>query len=143
MYRKVDIPPPKTNIEELLKELKTERVKISTLDPLGQKVFSHVQSLNVIQSIVFDTAYNTNENLLICAPTGAGKTNIALLAITKCLQNRCVGTVLQDKQFKVCIHLRRGFSEFGKVFRKQIKFLWVELRFFEFFRLIQYFLVSG
>lgn len=123
MYRKVDIPPPKTNIEELLKELKTERVKISTLDPLGQKVFSHVQSLNVIQSIVFDTAYNTNENLLICAPTGAGKTNIALLAITKCLQNRCVGTVLQDKQFKVCIHLRRGFSEFGKIFRKHIKFL--------------------
>ena len=37
--------------------------------------------LNRIQSIVFDMAYNTNENLLVAAPTGAGKTNIALLTI--------------------------------------------------------------
>jgi len=29
---------------------------------------------------VFDTAYNSSENMLVCAPTGAGKTNIAMLA---------------------------------------------------------------
>lgn len=37
--------------------------------------------LNVIQSKVFHHAYNSTENMLVCAPTGAGKTNIATLTI--------------------------------------------------------------
>ena len=40
-----------------------------------------MKSLNVIQSRLYESAFNSNENLLVCAPTGAGKTNIALLAI--------------------------------------------------------------
>ena len=36
---------------------------------------------------MFDTAYNSNENLLVSAPTGAGKTNIALLTITHEIRN--------------------------------------------------------
>jgi hypothetical protein len=35
---------------------------------------SAMTHLNRIQSKVFNTAFNTNENMLICAPTGAGKT---------------------------------------------------------------------
>jgi len=31
--------------------------------------------------LVCDAAINNSDNLLICAPTGAGKTNIALLAM--------------------------------------------------------------
>lgn len=31
--------------------------------------------------MVFETAYNSFENMLVCAPTGAGKTNIATLTI--------------------------------------------------------------
>ncbi len=31
-----------------------------------------MKNLNRIQSIVCDTAYRTNENMLVCAPTGAG-----------------------------------------------------------------------
>lgn len=45
--------------------------------------FQGMKRLNRIQSIVFDAAYNTNENLLISAPTGAGKTNIAMLTILR------------------------------------------------------------
>ena len=30
---------------------------------------------------MFQHAYNANENMLVCAPTGAGKTNIATLTI--------------------------------------------------------------
>ena len=36
---------------------------------------------NQIQSKVLQTALYTDENLLICAPTSSGKTNIALLTI--------------------------------------------------------------
>ena len=37
--------------------------------------------LNEIQSIVFDQAYSGIDNMLVCAPTGAGKTNIATLTM--------------------------------------------------------------
>ncbi|MFN9905728.1 MAG: DEAD/DEAH box helicase [bacterium] len=34
-----------------------------------------------MQSEVYKSAFKNDENLLVCAPTGAGKTNIALLAM--------------------------------------------------------------
>jgi replicative superfamily II helicase len=34
-----------------------------------------------VRSRIYDAAYNSNENLLVCAPTGAGKTNIAMMAV--------------------------------------------------------------
>jgi replicative superfamily II helicase len=37
--------------------------------------------LNRIQSKVFPAAYHSAENILVCAPTGAGKTNIAMLCM--------------------------------------------------------------
>ena len=48
--------------------------------------------LNRIQSIVYESAYKTNENLLICAPTGAGKTNIAMLTILRELKQHISGS---------------------------------------------------
>ena len=45
-------------------------VPISSLDPIGQRAFSNCKTLNRIQTVVFETAYRTNENMLICAPTG-------------------------------------------------------------------------
>ncbi len=69
---------------------------------IAQLVFKGMKRLNRIQSIVFETAYNTNENLLICAPTGAGKTNIAMLAILhEIRQHLQPGGVIRKDQFKV------------------------------------------
>ena len=68
---------------------------------LGQTAFSGIESLNRIQSIVFDSAYHTNENLLICAPTGAGKTNVAMLAIIHQIKLHIDNGVLQSNQFKI------------------------------------------
>lgn len=42
---------------------------------------------NRIQSKVFPQAYRSDESLLVCAPTGAGKTNIAILTILRVLDN--------------------------------------------------------
>lgn len=45
--------------------------------------FTH---LNPIQTRVCSTALDTDDNFIVCAPTGAGKTNIALLAILRTIE---------------------------------------------------------
>ena len=68
---------------------------------LGQVAFAGIKRLNLIQSVVFDAAYTSNENLLICAPTGAGKTNIAMLAIVHELKRHFNQGVIKTDEFKV------------------------------------------
>lgn len=51
------------------------------------------------QSAVFPSAYRSSENLLICAPTGAGKTNVAMLAVLHEISQHFVHGILQ-----VCRH---------------------------------------
>lgn len=59
------------------------------------------KTLNRIQSIVFDVAYYTSENLLISAPTGAGKTNIAMLTVLREIKNNIEYGVIKKENFKV------------------------------------------
>lgn len=63
--------------------------------------FSGFEKLNQIQSIVFEQAYNTLENLLICAPTGAGKTNIAMLSVLKTIRDHCNQQGIMKDAFKI------------------------------------------
>ena len=56
-------------------------VEITDMDGLCKRTFKGYKSLNRMQSLVFPVAYKTSENMLICAPTGAGKTDAAMLAI--------------------------------------------------------------
>ena len=60
-------------------------VAISSLPIWAQPAFSLVgyKSLNRIQSRLAEFAINCDDNLLLCAPTGAGKTNVALLCILR------------------------------------------------------------
>lgn len=58
-----------------------ELVKISDMPDWAQPAFKGMKSLNRVQSKVYETALFTSENLLLCAPTGAGKTNVAMLTI--------------------------------------------------------------
>lgn len=81
-----------------------EPVRISKLDEVARLAFKGVKTLNRIQSIVFDAAYNTSENLLISAPTGAGKTNIAMLAVLREIRRNMEGGVIQKDKFKVQIY---------------------------------------
>ncbi|KAJ2656903.1 activating signal cointegrator 1 complex subunit 3 [Coemansia sp. RSA 1200] len=64
-------------------------VRIETMDPLCGYTFRKYSSLNRIQSIIFPTAYGTNENILLSAPTGAGKTDVALLTILRTISQYC------------------------------------------------------
>ncbi|XP_028326089.1 activating signal cointegrator 1 complex subunit 3 isoform X2 [Gouania willdenowi] len=98
MYEEVEIPPN----EPMPIGLEEKPVYISELDEIGQLVFKGMKRLNRIQSIVFETAYNTNENLLICAPTGAGKTNIAMLTVLhEIRQHLQPGGVIKKDEFKI------------------------------------------
>ncbi|XP_067120382.1 activating signal cointegrator 1 complex subunit 3 isoform X2 [Centruroides vittatus] len=96
-YQEVIIPvsdPPPADIGSTL-------ISVETLDEVGQLGFKGMKTLNRIQSVVFNTAYNTNENLLICAPTGAGKTNIAMLTVLHELKQHMENRVLKHNNFKI------------------------------------------
>ncbi|KAJ5410912.1 uncharacterized protein N7487_005271 [Penicillium crustosum] len=56
-------------------------VEIAEMDGLCRGTFKGYKSLNRMQSLLYDVAYKTSENMLICAPTGAGKTDAAMLTV--------------------------------------------------------------
>uniref|UniRef100_A0AC35TM19 Helicase ATP-binding domain-containing protein n=1 Tax=Rhabditophanes sp. KR3021 TaxID=114890 RepID=A0AC35TM19_9BILA len=78
-YDQVLIPAPPQ--QQLNKGEKL--VKVEALPSWSQKAFEGFTALNRIQSRVKDKALLCDEPLLICAPTGAGKTNIALMCILR------------------------------------------------------------
>jgi antiviral helicase SLH1 len=51
-------------------------VKITELDGLCRNTFRGYKALNRMQSLVYPVAYKTNENMLICAPTGAVRSQL-------------------------------------------------------------------
>nr|CAH7746700.1 unnamed protein product [Callosobruchus chinensis] len=63
-----------------------ENEKLVAVDQLPryvQPVFDGFKTLNRIQSRLCKAALESDENLLLCAPTGAGKTNVALLCMMR------------------------------------------------------------
>ena len=104
-YEEYSIPILSSSEEtqNFLKQFK--RLVISECDEFIQNGFKGFESLNLIQSTVFPTAYlQNNQNMLICAPTGAGKTNIAMLSILNILKAHSIdGTPagVQNDNFKI------------------------------------------
>ncbi|KAK3589739.1 hypothetical protein CHS0354_021060 [Potamilus streckersoni] len=58
-------------------------VPVDRLPKYAQPAFEGFKSLNRIQSRLFKAAMESDQNLLLCAPTGAGKTNVALLCMLR------------------------------------------------------------
>ncbi|XP_077119026.1 U5 small nuclear ribonucleoprotein 200 kDa helicase [Ranitomeya variabilis] len=56
---------------------------VEKLPKYAQAGFDGFKTLNRIQSKLFKAALETDENLLLCAPTGAGKTNVALMCMLR------------------------------------------------------------
>ena len=80
-YEEVTIPaPPKPHQLH-------QQVRLLDMPEWVRPAFSLIKELNPIQSAVYSSALSSDQNLLICAPTGAGKTNIALLAILRVISN--------------------------------------------------------
>ncbi|XP_065217022.1 U5 small nuclear ribonucleoprotein 200 kDa helicase [Planococcus citri] len=78
-YEEVHVPALKPKAFEANEKL----VQIEKLPPYVQPAFSDFKTLNRIQSQLHKSALESDENLLLCAPTGAGKTNVALLCMMR------------------------------------------------------------
>ena len=80
-YEEVVVPP-----SSAMPMRADERIiDVREMDPICQGAFRKYERLNRLQSAVYPQAYGTNENLLVCAPTGAGKTDVAMLAVLQCI----------------------------------------------------------
>lgn len=82
-YEEIHIPAPAKPDDN------TELVSISSLPEWAQVAFpsAETSTLNRIQSKVYPTAFLDDANILLCAPTGAGKTNVAMLTILRTLED--------------------------------------------------------
>jgi pre-mRNA-splicing helicase BRR2 len=60
-------------------------VPIADLPEWTRDAFKGMKMLNRVQSKMADVALRSSENVLLCAPTGAGKTNVAMLSILNIL----------------------------------------------------------
>lgn len=101
-YEEVIVPaqraPPMERSEKL--------VAIQDLPKWSHAGFPGTQHLNRVQSKVFQKAFYSPENMLLCAPTGAGKTNVAVLCMLHEIGLHLVDTsdgslMLKDKDFKI------------------------------------------
>ncbi|KAI8847431.1 Sec63 Brl domain-containing protein [Chytridium lagenaria] len=89
------------DFEEITIPIAKKPVTISNLPEWAQKAFKNYKSLNRVQSIVFPIAFETNENMLVCAPTGAGKTDVAMLTVLRTLSQFMQNGVIQKNDFKI------------------------------------------
>ncbi|KAJ1562820.1 DEIH-box ATPase, partial [Cladochytrium tenue] len=58
-------------------------ISIASLPKWMRPAFQNADQLNQIQSKVYPVAFKQDVNMLLCAPTGAGKTNVAMLTILR------------------------------------------------------------
>ncbi|KAJ9632227.1 putative steryl acetyl hydrolase mug81 [Taxawa tesnikishii (nom. ined.)] len=81
-------------------------VEISELDGLCRGTFKGYKALNRMQSLVYPVAYKTSENMLICAPTGAGKTDAAMLTILNTIAKNIVPNPIENPEARdFAVHL--------------------------------------
>ncbi|PVU85401.1 hypothetical protein BB560_007031 [Smittium megazygosporum] len=95
-YREVSIPGSRPN-----RKFQVDPVKVKDMDYLCKNTFVDYKQLNPVQSIVYPTVYKSNENVLVCAPTGAGKTEIGMLAILKVISSYLTTTEGDETSFKI------------------------------------------
>ncbi|PMD25163.1 Sec63-domain-containing protein [Hyaloscypha hepaticicola] len=77
-YEEIHVPPPKKRNEPSDRD-----IPITEMPEWARVPFSSASKLNKIQSKCFPQAFNDDGNMLICAPTGSGKTNVGMLTILR------------------------------------------------------------
>jgi len=96
-YEEVHVPAIATAVAPPTEK----KVFIEELPEWAQAAFEGYTALNRIQSRIFTTAFTSNENMLVCAPTGAGKTNIAMISILREVSQNMIGNTINRNEFKI------------------------------------------
>ncbi|KAF2716323.1 Sec63-domain-containing protein [Polychaeton citri CBS 116435] len=78
-YEEIHVPAPKAKRDANEPPLKPT----SELPAWAQTGFGSSKSLNRIQTRCYPSAFEDDGNMLICAPTGSGKTNVAMLTMLR------------------------------------------------------------
>ncbi|GAB7354044.1 hypothetical protein MBLNU459_g4625t1 [Dothideomycetes sp. NU459] len=78
-YDEIHVPAPKRKREDF----DTPNLPTTELPEWARIGFGSSKELNRIQTRCFPTAFKDDGNMLICAPTGSGKTNVAMLAMLR------------------------------------------------------------
>ena len=97
-YEEIHVPAPKPR-----KDPGERNIPTSELPDWARVGFGSATSLNRIQSKCYPTAFNDDGNMLICAPTGSGKTNVAMLTMLREIgknRNPETGEIMLD-DFKI------------------------------------------
>ena len=97
-YEEIHVPAPKPRRDPNERNLPT-----SELPDWARQGFGSAKELNRIQTRCFPTAFQDDGNMLICAPTGSGKTNVAMLTMLREIgknRNPETGEIMLD-DFKI------------------------------------------
>ncbi|KAL1967159.1 hypothetical protein VTN77DRAFT_3450 [Rasamsonia byssochlamydoides] len=97
-YEEIHVPAPKPKRDPGEKNLPT-----TELPEWARVGFGSSKELNRIQTKCFPVAFHEDGNMLVCAPTGSGKTNVAMLAILREIgknRNPETGEIMLD-DFKI------------------------------------------
>ncbi|MCJ1252671.1 DEIH-box ATPase [Lignoscripta atroalba] len=78
-YEEIHVPAPKPRKDAS----ERSNMPASELPDWARPGFGSSKNLNRIQTKCYPTAFEGDGNMLICAPTGSGKTNVAMLAMLR------------------------------------------------------------
>eukprot|EP01059_Diplonema_ambulator_P004905 TRINITY_DN14625_c0_g1_i3.p1 TRINITY_DN14625_c0_g1~~TRINITY_DN14625_c0_g1_i3.p1 ORF type:complete len:1254 (+),score=521.60 TRINITY_DN14625_c0_g1_i3:182-3943(+) len=124
-FRALILPEKSYSHTELL-DLKP--LSITALgDPTYQALYPNIKTLNPIQTQVFNAVYRSNDNVLVCAPVGSGKTMIAEMAFlamfTEAQGQRVRGVYVAPTQDQVAVTYEHWKEKFGEKLGKAVVML--------------------
>ncbi|KAI5815505.1 DEAD/DEAH box helicase domain-containing protein [Pyronema omphalodes] len=98
-YEEIHVPAPKRRSDANEPKL----IPVSTMPEWAQAPFKSNPTLNRIQTQCFPTAFEDDGNMLVCAPTGSGKTNVSMLTILREIGKHRdpVSGVIKTDDFKI------------------------------------------
>ena len=136
-YEEITIPPPRT----VPMRINERFIPIQEMDTLCRGAFPGYKSLNRLQSVVYPLAYKSNENLLVCAPTGAGKTDVAMLTVLRAISQYArniepvagkgaegFGINLNDFKIVYVAPMKALAAEVVRKFSKRLQYLGIKVR---------------